>query len=360
MAARLLGVGCPASRPMGCSAPGCCVPCHETRLSGAGCCVPRGTIAWLPSVGRRGIATRLPDVERPFTRATGARLLGAVCHVSDAWLSSVGRRVLRGTIARLSTVGFCGMASRRSGVGRTNLSGYGHSATVGPSFRFSFVSSGACLGVSVVPRPRWCNAFPRMGSGRFSRALCTWRCVSGGWCVWACRIPARAATASPARLFISGNKFSSACPCSVILCCIPFVRAFGWLKRSHLRLVPALHAGVRCGADLTACVVFRSAFTYIGVWVATLDVLPVVSGAEYRVGTRHLPPITTKMRSTLYANDCRTRPSAGHSLLCRSRVGVGEGCYLVDPASSHMLVSKIKPCMCKYELIQTVKLRMAH
>ena len=33
--------------------------------------------------------------------------------------------------------------------------------------------------------------------------------------------------------------------------------------------------------------------------------------------------------------------------------------YLVDPASSHML-SKIKPCMCKYEQIQTVKLRMAH
>ena len=34
--------------------------------------------------------------------------------------------------------------------------------------------------------------------------------------------------------------------------------------------------------------------------------------------------------------------------------------YLVDSASSHMLVSKIKPCMCKYERIQTVKLRMAH
>ena len=42
---------------------------------------------------------------------------------------------------------------------------------------------------------------------------------------------------------------------------------------------------------------------------------------------------------------------------CRA---VSDGCYLVDPASSHMLVSKIKPCMCKYELIQTVKLRMAH
>ena len=40
--------------------------------------------------------------------------------------------------------------------------------------------------------------------------------------------------------------------------------------------------------------------------------------------------------------------------------GVTKECYLVDPASSHMLVSKIKPCTCKYELIQTVKLRMAH
>ena len=34
--------------------------------------------------------------------------------------------------------------------------------------------------------------------------------------------------------------------------------------------------------------------------------------------------------------------------------------YLVDPASSHMLVSKIKPCMSKYECFRTVKLRMAH
>src|ERR1700761_7477171 len=34
--------------------------------------------------------------------------------------------------------------------------------------------------------------------------------------------------------------------------------------------------------------------------------------------------------------------------------------YLVDPASSHMLVSKIKPCMSKYKQTCTVKLRMAH
>jgi hypothetical protein len=37
-----------------------------------------------------------------------------------------------------------------------------------------------------------------------------------------------------------------------------------------------------------------------------------------------------------------------------------KGSYLVDPASSHMLVSKIKPCMSKYKLLYTVKLRMAH
>ena len=34
--------------------------------------------------------------------------------------------------------------------------------------------------------------------------------------------------------------------------------------------------------------------------------------------------------------------------------------YLVDPASSHMLVSKIKPCMSKYKHVCTVKLQMAH
>ena len=38
----------------------------------------------------------------------------------------------------------------------------------------------------------------------------------------------------------------------------------------------------------------------------------------------------------------------------------GDESYLVDPASSHMLVSKIKPCMSKYKHLYTVKLRTAH
>ena len=44
-----------------------------------------------------------------------------------------------------------------------------------------------------------------------------------------------------------------------------------------------------------------------------------------------------------------------------SRSGAGPtNSYLVDPASSHMLVSKIKPCMSKYKQLYTVKLRTAH
>ena len=71
----------------------------------------------------------------------------------------------------------------------------------------------------------------------------------------------------------------------------------------------------------------------------------------------HGPLVARKSgRSMLRADDGRARFGSR----AMRRRPVGEECYLVDPASSHMLVSKIKPCMSKYELIQTVKLRMAH
>ena len=100
---------------------------------------------------------------------------------------------------------------------------------------------------------------------------------------------------------------------------------------------------------------------------------PVVRGRGPRAGTRilglgrrsghgALTPICPT--NTLLANDGRARLGPGCAPSGRGRAhathGVAEECYLVDPASSHMLVSKIKPCMCKYEQIQTVKLRMAH
>lgn len=61
-----------------------------------------------------------------------------------------------------------------------------------------------------------------------------------------------------------------------------------------------------------------------------------------------------------YDGACVDLPTQFGSDKGRASIRIVHGCYLVDPASSHMLVSKIKPCMCKYELIQTVKLRMAH
>ena len=80
--------------------------------------------------------------------------------------------------------------------------------------------------------------------------------------------------------------------------------------------------------------------------------------AETYAGIRLAIVIYPKKRSSLVADD----HCACLCLLWGSWVVPvsQEECYLVDPASSHMLVSKIKPCMCKYELIQTVKLRMAH
>jgi hypothetical protein len=66
----------------------------------------------------------------------------------------------------------------------------------------------------------------------------------------------------------------------------------------------------------------------------------------------------------------KLRPRCGPRSFARSRGAdagrrnaagvVGISSYLVDPASSHMLVSKIKPCMSKYKQVCTVKLRMAH
>ena len=92
-------------------------------------------------------------------------------------------------------------------------------------------------------------------------------------------------------------------------------------------------------------------------------VMLVLLDADRYVRARGLRlPFVRVMHLSADTNDCRTRLGSraegpdGYPYAC----GVAKECYLVDPASSHMLVSKIKPCMCKYELIQTVKLRMAH
>ena len=71
-------------------------------------------------------------------------------------------------------------------------------------------------------------------------------------------------------------------------------------------------------------------------------------------------------RFTCFENGNERRLGSDGNVNPRRRVCMGlayaaeTDSYLVDPASSHMLVSKIKPCMSKYKHICTVKLRMAH
>lgn len=76
-----------------------------------------------------------------------------------------------------------------------------------------------------------------------------------------------------------------------------------------------------------------------------------VLGLDPPAGPQNASSLRTTVAPVLDRRPCRGDHAAR---------GVARECYLVDPASSHMLVSKIKPCMCKYELLQTVKLRMAH
>lgn len=129
---------------------------------------------------------------------------------------------------------------------------------------------------------------------------------------------------------------------------------------SRFRLVLRL-SGLRCGVDLEAPVVSQVPRTPARARVVGPRRGRSISRMRNTQWVRGPRPLFAP-KQAFYAS-CERRPfpfwpsprGAGHA-----GDGVGEECYLVDPASSHMLVSKIKPCMCKYELIQTVKLRMAH
>ncbi|KAL0381918.1 UNVERIFIED_CONTAM: hypothetical protein Slati_4592900 [Sesamum latifolium] len=180
--------------------------------------------------------------------------------------------------------------------------------------------------------------------------------VSGDWRVWACWIPARAATTSPASRLSRRPKRHLALAEVGFLCCIPIARAFCCPERP----VSALRRSSRgCGAGWTSkhtlCPTSRARLHVLGLLAHGVVARSLGCGTHCGHEARGL----CLPRKTSVLRFVRTTPVA---VLGSSHAGdgVGEECYLVDPASSHMLVSKIKPCMCKYELIQTVKLRMAH
>ncbi|KAL2225331.1 UNVERIFIED_CONTAM: hypothetical protein Sindi_3119900 [Sesamum indicum] len=167
--------------------------------------------------------------------------------------------------------------------------------------------------------------------------------VSGDWRVWACWIPARAATTSPASRFSRRPKARS---------CLG--RGRFPVLHTHREGIPLspnvpfspcaapLGAAARGGPQGARCVP-RPAHgrTCPGRWPIASS--PDLSDAEHTVGTRPRPLFAPKASVRRFV---RTTPA---TVLGSSHAGggVGEECYLVDPASSHMLVSKIKPCMYK-------------
>ena len=76
-------------------------------------------------------------------------------------------------------------------------------------------------------------------------------------------------------------------------------------------------------------------------------------GKEVRRGATAVDPPGESQGSLLgeRASACWQRDAAAAAACYGRRVAFAEkrSSYLVDPASSHMLVSKTKPCTCKYE-----------
>lgn len=141
----------------------------------------------------------------------------------------------------------------------------------------------------------------------------------------------------------------------VFLCCLPSMTAIGCLNvKFRLSLLflrvmmgePRSNPYVPLHGHLIVVVAW-CLWNCLGPWMRCIMLGHVVFLSLFA---------QTKSFHRLVANDCHPR----FEPFGKCGDGFVEECYLVDPASSHMLVSKIKPCMCKYEQIQTVKLRMAH
>ena len=70
--------------------------------------------------------------------------------------------------------------------------------------------------------------------------------------------------------------------------------------------------------------------------------------SDIRVTLSEFAPLQASCLRVWNARKSRPHPKAGALTTSEPRFGGTSG-YLVDPASSHMLVSKIKPCMSKYK-----------
>ncbi|KAL2225593.1 UNVERIFIED_CONTAM: hypothetical protein Sindi_3115500, partial [Sesamum indicum] len=189
-----------------------------------------------------------------------------------------------------------------------------------------FVPTGACLGVLAAVRlPRRSNA-----SWDGGRLAC---------------LPRALPTTSPQAASVVGPS-----------ALLPWPRSFPVLHTHRegiplsrtSRFRPALHpSGPRRGVDLKAPAVSHVPRTAARARSLAHCVVARSLGCGTHGGYEASASVCPESKRS--AASCERRPA---TVLGSSHAGggVGEECYLVDPASSHMLVSKIKPCMCNYSL----------
>ena len=183
---------------------------------------------------------------------------------------------------------------------------------------------------------------------------CTQSRMSGNWAVRVGRLRACAPNCRPAAPITLSPRPWVPCGEAGFLCCVPTSVEF------KCEAVPLRRAPPRGrGANLAAAPVFQLSGLPPNWPTRDRSCFRMRNAMPARGPPPPRPPCSRRSRSIRTTSSPVSAPRL-IGVVDRAGRGVAKECYLVDPASSHMLVSKIKPCMCKYELIQTVKLRMAH
>nr|TKS17473.1 hypothetical protein D5086_0000012970 [Populus alba]TKS17477.1 hypothetical protein D5086_0000013010 [Populus alba] len=165
--------------------------------------------------------------------------------------------------------------------------------------------------------------------------------MSGNWAVRVGRLRACAPNCRPAAPITLSPRPWVPCGEAGFLCCVPTSVEF------ECEAVPLRRAPPRGrGANLAAAPVFQSS----GIppnW-------PTRGRSCFRMRNampaRGPPPLRPSRSSRSCSIRTTSSPVSAPRLIGvgdRAGRGVAKECYLVDPASSHMLVSKIKPCMFK-------------
>ena len=178
--------------------------------------------------------------------------------------------------------------------------------------------------------------------------------MSGNRAVRVGRLRAGAPNCRPAAPITLSPRPWVPCGEAGFLCCVPTSVEF------ECEAVPLRRAPPRGrGANLAAAPVFQSSGLPPNWPTRDRSCFRMQNAMPARGPPPPRPPVSSRSCSKRTTSSPVSAPRL-IGVGDRAGRGVAKECYLVDPASSHMLVSKIKPCMCKYELIQTVKLRMAH